>query len=254
MINAALPAAALFAVMLVAGAALGAPSDEQTLDLAKIRAEAAKYAPEAEALAAVVRTRAEAARDEAQATRVQAEANGRQYVEAVKAVPSRDTGKRFDFDKLIAEVNSADVESLAVSPRFIAFASTSMPPESLKAMLIEVPKAGGVVVFRGFPENNLKLFAQKLMAAVSSRDAIGNAGIDPRLFRAFDIKIVPTYAVVSSDFEMCDGFDCEAQVPPHDRLTGNVSAQYALETFAEGSGPGAPIAKLLLSNFKKAKP
>jgi conjugal transfer pilus assembly protein TrbC len=254
MIRTALPASALFAVMLVTGAALGAPSDEQTLDLAKIRAEAAKYEPEAEALAAIVRTRAEGARDEAQTTQKQAEENGRQYVEAVKAVSSRDTGKRFDFDKLITEVNSTDVESLGASPRFIAFASTSMPPDSLKAMLIDVPKAGGVVVFRGFPENNMKLFAGKLMKAASSRNAIGNAGIDPRLFRAFDIKVVPTYVVVSSNFELCDGFDCEAQVPPHDRLTGNVSAHYALETFAEGSGPGAPIAKLLLSNFKKAKP
>ena len=254
MIRTALPAAALFAAMLVAGAALGSPSDEHTLDLAKIRAEAAKYAPEAEALAATVRIKAEAARDEAQATQKQAEANGQQYIEAVKAVPSRDTGKRFDFDKLIADVNSADVQSLAASPRFIAFASTSMPPESLKAMLVDVPKAGGVVVFRGFPENNMKLFAAKLMKAASSRDALGNAGIDPRLFRAFGIKTVPTYIVISSDFELCDGFDCTAEVPPHDRLTGNVSAQYALETFAEGSGPGAPIAKLLLREVKKARP
>ncbi len=82
MIRTALLATALFVVMLVAGAALGAPSDEQTLDLTKIRAEAAKYAQEAEALAAIVRTRAEGARDEAQTTRAQAEANVRQYVEA----------------------------------------------------------------------------------------------------------------------------------------------------------------------------
>ena len=79
-------------------------------------------------------------------------------------------------------------------------------------------------------------------------------GIDPRLFRAFGIETVPTYVVTSSDLDLCDGFDCRTQVPPHDRMSGNVSVSYALETFAQGGGPGALLASQHLARLQRSDP
>jgi conjugal transfer pilus assembly protein TrbC len=75
-------------------------------------------------------------------------------------------------------------------------------------------------------------------------------GIDPRLFRAFNVTAVPTYVVASTDFDLCDGFDCQTQVPPHDRISGNVTADFALETIARGGGPSARIASQYLARLK----
>ena len=43
-------------------------------------------------------------------------------------------------------------------------------------------------------------------------------------------------------------------VPPHDRMSGNVSAAYALETFARGGGPGALIAAQHLARLERPAP
>ena len=89
----------------------------------------------------------------------------------------------------------------------------------------------------------------KVAAEGGKLDAVG---IDPRLFRAFGVEAVPTYVVSSSDFDLCDGFDCRTQVPPHDRMSGNVSVSYALETFAQGGGPGALLASQHLSRLQRS--
>jgi conjugal transfer pilus assembly protein TrbC len=38
--------------------------------------------------------------------------------------------------------------------------------------------------------------------------------------------------------------------PPHDRISGNTSVAYVLETFAGANGPGAPVARLALANLR----
>ena len=42
-------------------------------------------------------------------------------------------------------------------------------------------------------------------------------------------------------------------MPSHDRMSGNVTTEYALTTFAAGSGAGAEMAKLHLARLKGAK-
>ncbi|KAB1990949.1 type-F conjugative transfer system pilin assembly protein TrbC, partial [Haemophilus parainfluenzae] len=91
-----------------------------------------------------------------------------------------------------------------------------------------------VVVFRGFPNNSAKEFVSRLGQVVQKGD-MANIGIDPRLFRAFDVQAVPTYVAVSSTFDLCAGFHCHTKVPPHDRIEGNVTVDYALNTFAEAN-------------------
>lgn len=117
-----------------------------------------------------------------------------------------------------------------------------MPPEALKAMMTDVPRAGGVVVFRGLTQGSARAMTAALARVLAPGERHDGIGIDPRLFRAFKVETVPAYVVASSDFDLCDGFDCTTSAPPFDRISGNVTAAYALETIAGGGGPGAKIA------------
>ena len=129
-----------------------------------------------------------------------------------------------------------------------------MPEASLRQLIADTARAGGVVVFRGFPNNSMKLFTQAIARVVERQDEYDNIDIDPRLFRAFEVRAVPTYVVVSSDFDLCAGFSCRTAVPPFDRIIGNVTVDYALSTFAEGGGPGAAVARVGLANLRKTRP
>ena len=57
--------------------------------------------------------------------------------------------------------------------------------------------------------------------------------------------------MVASDFSPCDGFDCSDNLPPHDRIAGNLSVAHVLETFVEGRGPGAAQARLHLARLER---
>src|SRR3546814_2682584 len=110
--------------------------------------------------------------------------------------------------------------------------------------------AGCVVVFRGFSNNSLRAYSQALVKIVERQDDFANFGIDPRLFRTFDVQAVPTYIAVSSDFDLCAGCSCRTQVPPYDRMICNVTVEYALTSFADGNGLGARVAAVGLANLQ----
>lgn len=227
---------------------------ETGLDLDAIRARAAEQTSDAEALAATVRARSALALPEARTTAEQGAANGRRFAGQAAAQPLRDTGQAFDFDRLIAQTGEMAKADMGSAPRFVAFASFSMPPAALRQMMRDVTKAGGVVVFRGFPGGSAKALTAALSRVLAPGEQQTNVGIDPRLFRAFGIEAVPAYVMTASDFDLCDGFDCVGSIPPHDRITGNVSADYALESFADGGGPGARLAALHLARLRKDRP
>ena len=219
------------------------------LDLAKVR-KRAKLSPEdAEAFGSVIARRGEAVKAQAAASAAAARANAARH--ARNAVATARPADTFDFDAMVAAAGREGATN-EDAPRLVAFASLSMPAASLRQMIDEVGRAGGVVVFRGFPRNSVKQFTGALARVVPAGGS-NAVGIDPRLFRAFAVTTVPTYVVTSTDFDLCDGFDCRTQVPPHDRMSGNVSLGHALETFAQGSGPGAGIASLYRARLEGAQ-
>jgi len=244
---------AIAAAMTATGLALGLASGggAQTvdgLDLAKVR-ERAKLSPEdAEAFGRVIAKRGEAVKAQAAASAAAARANAAR--QARTAAVSTRPGDAFDFDAMVA-ASAREAVSSENAPRLVAFASLSMPAASLRQMIDEVGRAGGVVVFRGFPGNSVKRFTGALARVVPAGGS-NAVGIDPRLFRAFAVTTVPTYVVTSTEFDLCDGFACTTRLPPHDRMSGNVSLGHALETFAQGSGPGAGIARLYRARLEGA--
>jgi conjugal transfer pilus assembly protein TrbC len=72
-------------------------------------------------------------------------ANGTRLAASAQ-VKTGGTSDLFDFDGMVADAGTMAKADLGEAPRFIAFASTSMPPAALKAMMDDVPRAGGVVV------------------------------------------------------------------------------------------------------------
>ena len=228
--------------------AQGSPDD---LDLDAIRARASEHAGDAEALATTVRERADALAEDARRTQGAAQANRAAYVESLGTNAS---DAPLDFDAMVRAQAAAETASLGEGPRFIAFASLSMPPEALKALVGDMDRAGGVTVLRGFPQGDSEDFKKRLAAIWSDGSQAGSLGIDPRLFRAFDIQAAPSFVMLGSDFSPCDGFDCTSAIPPHDRIAGNVGVAHVLETFAGGGGPGAALARLHLARLDGDRP
>lgn len=221
------------------------------LDLAAIRAKAHSDAGEAEALAATASERAKAVMVEADASVRAAQTHGQNYAQTAIAAAKPPSNDIFDFDRMVVDAGTVAKSDFGEAPRFIAFASLAMPPAALKQMIRDVNAAGGVVALRGFPKGSAKAFTEALGKLALDQDNLGQVGIDPRLFRAFNVTAVPTYVVASSDFDLCDGFDCQTTVPPHDRISGNVKPAFALETIANGQGPAARIASQYLGRLER---
>ena len=219
------------------------------LDLEAIRQRSATLKEDAETFVNHVKGRGDAFRDEALAVQ---KTGTDSLVELAKAdLPMNGDGP-VDFDEIIKGAAQNVAGTKGDAPQLIVFASLSMPPKALRQLIGDASRAGGIVVFRGFPNNSMKDFSKALGKVVNEQDQLANVGIDPRLFRAFDVKAVPTYVAVSSEFDLCSGFNCKTDLPAHDRMTGNVSINYVLETFVDAHGPGAGVAAVALRNLKKA--
>ncbi|WP_336952429.1 type-F conjugative transfer system pilin assembly protein TrbC [Sphingobium aromaticivastans] len=237
-------------ILATAGISALLAQNVEGLDIQAIKQRSLTSQAEAQAFVEEVKDRGDAFRADA----VEAHQGGTENMKRVAAtdLPTGPAGP-IDFDAIVGGAAQNLNAKTGEAPQFIAFASLSMPPASLRQMIRDTAAAGGIVVFRGFPDNSMKAFAARLGKLVEEQD-FANIGIDPRLFRAFDVQAAPTYVVVSSDFDLCAGFDCRTRVPPHDRLTGNVTVRYALESFVEGQGPGARVAAVARSNLDRHRP
>ncbi|MCF8708395.1 type-F conjugative transfer system pilin assembly protein TrbC [Rhizorhapis sp. SPR117] len=221
------------------------------IDIQAVKQRSADLQADAEAFVNQVKDRGDAFREEATTVRDGGMENMRRAARI--ELPKGPAGP-IDFDEIVQGASSNATAGKGEAPQLIVFASLSMPPRALKQLIRDTARAGGVVVFRGFPNNSMKEFAGRLGKIVDRQDDFANIGIDPRLFRAFDVQAVPTYVAVSSDFDLCAGFSCRTKVPPYDRMIGNVTVEYALSSFADGNGPGARVAAVGLANLRKATP
>ncbi|MGB3470909.1 MAG: type-F conjugative transfer system pilin assembly protein TrbC [Erythrobacter sp.] len=220
------------------------------LDLDAIRARSAAHNEDAAILSAEVARRVEEYRPDAEAL----DAAARQKVEGLDAasLPKGPDGA-FDFDEIVGAAAGNLADNQMSAPQFMVFVSLSMPEDALKQIIDQTAAAGGVVVFRGFPNNSVKQFVAGMTKVIDNDDQFASIGVDPRLFRAFGIQAVPTYVAVSSDFTPCDGLSCTTTPPPFDAMSGNVTVRYALETFSEDNGPGALVARTALGNMTAAR-
>ncbi len=240
--------AASLGAILAIGAGVGAQTIDG-LDLKAVRAHANLDPNAAAAFEQSVLHRGDPFRTEAEQVAAGARSNVARQSGALRATGGV-TGA-FDFDAMVAAA-AKGATTPDDMPRLIAFASLSMPQTSLRQMIADVSRAGGVIVFRGFPANSAKRFTASLAHVLPQGQVRANVGVDPRLFRAFGVTAVPAYAVTATGFDLCDGFDCRSELPPHDRIAGNVTLGYALATIGDGEGPAAQVAKVYAARLTGA--
>jgi conjugal transfer pilus assembly protein TrbC len=210
----------------------------------RVRAEAEDIAP----FVSQVLDRQAKAKVEQRATVESLVETASRKVKALKSVPGAPSPTGVDLDMLVSQAGQAMTPEVSSAPMFMAFASLSMPADSLQRMIADVSKTGGMVVFRGFSSAGGRAFIEQLRKVVPQGEA-AHISIDPRLFSAYHVTAVPTYVAASSNFTLCSGPDCVNDPPAYDRMAGNVTAHFALETFADGKGPGAPVAAKALAHL-----
>ena len=233
-------------ISLAALASLVQVSAQEADEIDRERIEAAVRAAEGEAaeFAAEVAGRADAFADEAWALR--------ESVLDRMALSSTEPGEGvIDFHAMLQGAPRISEAATGPPPAtgVLIFASFSMPEESLKALVHDAHTAGVPVLLRGFVGGSLGDTARAMHALladdgetgapVSVPAFLGGVVVDPRAFRIFDITHVPAFIAMGDPLPDCDGLDCSAPPPPHDRIAGNMSLAAALEALAE-EGRSAP--------------
>jgi type-F conjugative transfer system pilin assembly protein TrbC len=127
------------------------------------------------------------------------------------------------------------------------FVSSSIPKSSLKDLMIQAKKSGAVLVFRGLI-GGLKNTAKFLEDI--DKDNV-QAIIDPRLFDLFNIEVVPTIVVLKEANQECNNENNSCKITPiHDRISGNITLDYALETISSGKSETSLIASKFLAKIR----
>lgn len=203
----------------------------------KLKQAVEKALPEAEAFAEKLRAAINAANKDAVILKNQAGTRVRRYENQLGMRVPDNSPKNlndFDLDRLLnlnvpvfAEAHDASFNSI---PPLLVMVSLSMPDESLKALIRDVGEVGGQVILRGFHEGSLKATAARLQTLVIKDSDKSGVGIDPRLFQTFNVKAVPTFIMPAGPVGECNTSGCIPAAPAHDRISGNITLRYALET------------------------
>ena len=144
---------------------------------------------------------------------------------------------RFDLDGMpcgakqdIAE-SSENVSHKRVPNNLFIFASLSLTENTLIELAKQAKKYNGMIVFRGFKNGSFK----EMVAALRNTVEKSKSGviIDPTLFTEYDVTVVPTFVVTDHK--------------KHDKLSGNVTIDFALDKIAE-QGELKTLAQQLLQD------
>lgn len=120
--------------------------------------------------------------------------------------------------------------------RVYVLVSLSMPQAALKQLVDDAHRSMAVPVMRGFDPGKYGEFSKRLQEAGLAE---GGVIIDPNVFKAFGVEAVPTFIASSQGVVPCRDLGCTPVAPTHDKLSGNITMQAALEILAK-EGRDAP--------------
>lgn len=164
-----------------------------------------------------------------------------------------------------AEQARRSAANLEKEDQLYIFVSRSMPEELIRAYSLDASYSGAVVVMRGVSEGEtLDSFIRGEFVKNIKPSGVGAlAQIDPRLFDAFSVDVVPSIVYTSSSLA---GICMDAQSTQHNctkanddefyKISGSVTVKYALEKFIKsGADDGANrFLSALKSNYQTGDP
>ncbi|MGC3027035.1 type-F conjugative transfer system pilin assembly protein TrbC [Burkholderia sp. DN3021] len=165
---------------------------------------------------------------------------------AGNAFPAIPTPPRAQVDPLaVAQRYAARVQSRK-QEELLAFASLSMPAESLKRLVRDVGRAGGAVVLRGFKDGSLKTTATAIQALGVDASAVQ---VNPNAFKQYRITAVPAIVLVKADRAL--DLDAEGCSLPANfaGVIGDVTVPYALREIGRRSPEYQPLADRMLAGL-----
>ena len=128
--------------------------------------------------------------------------------------------------------NTASPSAEARMSRLLVFLTLDMPDQSLKTWLTDIERAGGVAVIRGFYGNRFSTTLKRLNE-LGEDGALAGVQINSTAFKQFGIKVAPVVVVMASALPPCRSRGCADDAPPrHDRITGNITLESALEAIS----------------------
>ena len=130
----------------------------------------------------------------------------------------------------------------------LIFISTSMPPRTLELLGNQAVKTGAVLVLRGL--------VGKLGTATAFQDTINAVQpaamngaavqIDPTQFSAYNVTVVPTFVIAKREENCANKDQCATTAFA---LAGDVSLEYALETWVNRGGEAGRLANEYLTKL-----
>jgi type-F conjugative transfer system pilin assembly protein TrbC len=124
-----------------------------------------------------------------------------------------------------------------------------MPKKVILQLANQAKQVSGVLVLRGMVEGSI-LKTSNLIKEISDKSL--PIIIDPTLFRKFLIDKVPTMVLAETGYIKCEAGANEPacnNTPIHDRISGNISLEYALEQIV-ARGHNKTVANNYLSTIR----
>ncbi|MBK6639094.1 MAG: type-F conjugative transfer system pilin assembly protein TrbC [Rhodocyclaceae bacterium] len=137
----------------------------------------------------------------------------------------------------------------AAQTELLIFVSTSVPTRALEMLGKQASKTGAVLVMRGLKKplgtKGALTETEKAMQPVVA--AGGTVQINPELFNRYGVSVVPTFVITADVEEGCGSEQCVAQSYA---LAGDVTLEYALETWSSRGGRAGQIADAYLARMQ----
>ena len=141
-----------------------------------------------------------------------------------------------EFQKFISNAKSTaldqitgETESQLASERgeLYVFVSFSIGEKGLISLAEQAKRYNATLVMRGFKDGSYKKTVEALHTLIEKTGQ--GVIVDPELFEEFKVEAVPTFILTQRSRSHEDG----RSTPLHDRMSGQVTLQYALEQFAK---------------------
>lgn len=151
------------------------------------------------------------------------------------------------------------------------FVSWSMPLDMLRSYVVEAMWAGATLVFRGVPPDRTlaQFFTEDLRQLIWDKGASAAISLDPRLYDAYGVKMVPTVVLTrtrdnfvcadagsrtvrieggrTASYDLCPSVDADQYI----KMAGAITVDFALDTF---KARGFDEAELYLNALRRGYP